>query len=154
MSSETSPDLSQLVIATHFFDDYSESNLTMLCCQISGELIAAQTSLCSRHSTEDQPPLSLPPAKLTRLALVFRGGCKFATKAENAGRAGWGGLVILDNQNNTRVSKISGLRSALTENMTVIFLLKTEADILLRLMSGSDKRNVSITGGIITGLGW
>ena len=62
--------------------------------------------------------------------------------------------MILDNQNNTRVSKISGVRSALTENIPVIFLLKTEADILLRLMSGSDKRNVSITGGIKTGLGW
>ena len=113
--------------------------------------MAAQTSLCSRHSTEDQPPPSLSRAQVTRLALVFRGGCKFATKAENAGRAGWDGLVILDNQNNTRVSKISGLRSALTDNMTVIFLLKTEADILLRLMAGSDKRNVSITGGIRAG---
>ena len=108
--------------------------------------MASQTSLCSRHSTEVQPPL--PPAQGTRLALVFRGGCKFATKAENAVRAGWGGLVILDNQNNTRVDKISGTRSAITDTIPVIFLLKTEADILLRLMSGYEARNVSITGGI------
>ena len=108
--------------------------------------MASQTSLCSRHVTEVQPPLS--PTKVPRLALVFRGGCKFATKAENAGRAGWGGLVILDNQNNTRVDKISGTRSAITDTIPVIFLLKTEADILLRLMSGYEARNVSITGGI------
>ena len=108
--------------------------------------MASQTSLCSRHNTEVQHPLS--SAKVPRLALVFRGGCKFATKAENAGRAGWGGLLILDNQNNTRVDKISGTRSAITDTIPVIFLLKTEADILLRLMSGYEARNVSITGGI------
>ena len=52
---------------------------------------------------QQPPPLpSLAQPNRTRLALVFRGGCKFATKAENAARAGWGGLVILDNQNNTR----------------------------------------------------
>ena len=91
------------------------------CCQISGELVASQTSLCSRHGTEVQPPLS--PTKVPRLALVFRGGCKFATKAENAVRAGWDGLVILDSENNTRVSKISGLRersSQAVENPPVI----------------------------------
>ena len=48
----------------------------------------------------------------------------------------------------SRVSKISGTRSSLTDNIPVIFLLKTEADILLGLMAGSDKRNVSITGGV------
>ena len=48
----------------------------------------------------------------------------------------------------SRVSKISGTRSSLTDNIPVIFLLKTEADILLGLMAGSDKRNVSITGGL------
>ena len=78
------------------------------------------------HSSLCGPTSVLPPSDLTprlALALVFRGGCKFATKAENAVRAGWDGLVILDSENNTRVSKISGPRqrfSQAVENPPII----------------------------------
>ena len=52
----------------------------------------------------------------------------------------------------TQPGYISSVRSSLTDKLPVIFLLKTEADILVRLMAGQDKRNVSITGG--TEAGW
>ena len=81
-----------------------------------------------------------------RFALVTRGGCKFATKAENAVREGFSGVVILDNQNTTNVNKISGSRSALTDGIPVIFLLQTEANLLIKLMEEEDRRNISITG--------
>ena len=113
MRRDLRPDPPQLVIA------FSPLLLTAYCCQISGELVDTHSSLCGPTSV--LPPTNLSPR--LALALVFRGGCKFATKAENAVRAGWDGLVILDSENNTRVSKISGLRersSQAVENPPVI----------------------------------
>ena len=98
-----------------------------------------ESTMCSRPSEGEQLP--------DRLALVLRGGCKFSLKAENAALGGFRGVVILDNQNTTNVNKISGLRSALTDDIPVIFLLKTEADLLTDLMAESDNRSISITGG-------
>ena len=79
-------------------------------------------------------------------AVVSRGDCKFSVKAEFAARAGYKGLIILDNKNNTTVEKISGVRSLYTDNLTVIFLLKDQADILQNILSKESVVTVSITG--------
>ena len=79
-------------------------------------------------------------------AVVTRGDCKFSVKAEFAARAGYRGLIILDNKNNTNVEKISGVRSLYTDNLPVIFLLQDQADILESILSKESVVRASIAG--------
>ena len=106
-------------------------------------LVGNRGTMCNTTSQGESPTTG----DTDRFALVTRGGCKFATKAENAVREGFSGVVILDNQNTTNVNKISGSRSALTDGIPVIFLLQTEANLLIKLMEEEDRRNISIAGG-------
>ena len=81
-----------------------------------------------------------------QFAVVRRGVCKFAVKVETAVKAGFDGVVILDDQNNTEVKRISGARTSLTENVPVVFLLRKEATILAKLLAESPNRTATIQG--------
>ena len=81
-----------------------------------------------------------------QIAVIRRGVCKFAEKVETAVKAGFEGVVILDDQNNTDVKRISGQKTSLTENVPVVFLLRKEADILKRLLAESPNITATIQG--------
>jgi len=108
--------------------------------EISGHLVQIEDFMCN-----------LPANHLThtiingnQFAVIRRGVCKFATKVETAVKAGFDGVVILDDQNDTDVQRISGLKTSLTENVPVVFLLRKEANILKRLLAESSNMTATI----------
>lgn len=108
--------------------------------EVSGHLVQIEDFMCSLpnnhvdHSATDGK----------QFAVIRRGVCKFSTKVETAVKAGFDGVVILDDQNNTEVERISGIKTPLTERVPVVFLLQQEAAILARLLAESS----NITGKI------
>ena len=120
--------------------------LSNLLFQISGVLNDTKSTFCS-SSTSSLP--SSQKASTKRIAVVLRGECKFAKKAENAAKDGYKGLIILDTETNTNVERISGVRSLLTDNIAVVFLLRNEANILQELLSKSPNRTATLSGIIL-----
>ena len=114
--------------------------------QISGVLNDTKSTFCT-SSTSSLP--SSQTSSTQRIAVVLRGECKFAKKAENAAKDGYKGLIILDTETNTNVERISGVRSLLTDNIAVVFLLRNEASILQELLSKSPNRTATLSGIIL-----
>ena len=113
--------------------------------QITGQLNFTRSTLCTSSSTS--VPSSSDTSNIPkRLAVVYRGDCKFAVKAENAAKEGYKGVIVLDTQISTKVDRISGVRSLLTDNIPVIFLLKNEANILENLLRENPNRTATISG--------
>ena len=123
---------------------FLSSNLLFF--QISGVLNDTKSTFCS-SSTSSLP--SSQKASTKRIAVVLRGECKFAKKAENAAKDGYKGLIILDTETNTNVERISGVRSLLTDSIAVVFLLRNEANILQELLSKSPNRTATLSGIIL-----
>jgi len=110
--------------------------------EISGVLNDTKSTFCTSSTS------SLPSSQTSltlRIAVVLRGECKFAKKAENAAKDGYKGLIILDTETNTNVERISGVRSLLTDNIAVVFLLRNEATILQELLSKSPNRTATLS---------
>jgi len=108
--------------------------------EITGHLFQLEEFLCSssfKNAVQKND-------KGNQFAVVRRGVCKFVTKVENAVKAGFDGVVILDSQNDTDVKRISGEKTSLTENVPVIFLLHKEANILKRLLAESQNLSAVI----------
>ena len=105
-----------------------------------------KSTFCS-SSTSSLP--SSQKASTKNIAVVLRGECKFAKKAENAAKDGYKGLIILDTETNTNVERISGVRSLLTDSIAVVFLLRNEANILQELLSKSPNRTATLSGIIL-----
>jgi len=80
-----------------------------------------------------------------RIAVVQRGECKFSVKAENAAREGYQGIIILDTKEDTKVDRISGIKSLLTDSIPVVFLLHNEAMILQDLLREYPNRTATIS---------
>lgn len=106
--------------------------------KLTGRLYLLDTLMCSTPTTlllyslgvarrrgfvEDDP-------QVLRFAVITRGGCRFAKKAENAARAGFDGVIILDDQEDTETKHISGDHTEVLNQVPVLFLLKKEAQIL------------------------
>ena len=75
-----------------------------------------------------------------RFALAQRGGCEFLTKALFAQSAGYDGIIILDNQEDTPFTRIIYERTnnrAFFVRIPVIFLLQNEVDVIEKLPLGS-----------------
>ena len=102
--------------------------------------------MCTSSSTSLPTSSSKSNDLPKKLAVVFRGDCKFAVKAENAAKEGYDGLIVLDTSTNTKVDRISGVRSLVTDNIPVIFLLKNEANILENLLTENPNRTATISG--------
>ena len=77
---------------------------------------------------------------------VDRGGCKFTEKAVLAALAGYNGVIILDNKNNTGVRKISGDHVSRLDRIPVLFLLKKEAEIFRSLLKENPNMKIMIEG--------
>ena len=114
--------------------------------QITGQLNFTKSTLCTSSSTSLPTSSSDENNLPKKLAIVFRGDCKFALKAENAAKEGYAGLIVLDTSTNTNVDRISGVRSLVTDNIPVIFLLKNEANILENLLTENPNRTATISG--------
>ena len=110
--------------------------------QISGHLVQIEDFMCNLPNNY----LAHNSAHGNQFAVIRRGVCKFAEKVETAVKAGFEGVVILDDQNNTDVKRISGLKTSLTENVPVVFLLRKEAAILKRLLAESPNITATIQG--------
>ena len=75
-----------------------------------------------------------------RFALAQRGGCEFLTKALFAQSAGYDGIIILDNQEDTPFTRIIYERTnnrAFFVRIPVIFLLQNEVEAIEKLPLGS-----------------
>jgi len=154
---ETKITKSRVPILSVFHEDGSRTVLTALPAtfgmpiinetKVSGRLILLPSNLCSA-----QPNVRLRPWLLswrsgveTKLfAAVRRGGCRFAKKALHAANAGFAGLVILDDQEDTDTPRISGTHSPNLDSFPVIFLLKTEARILEKHLMESSSLSIAI----------
>jgi len=112
--------------------------------EITGQLNFTRSTLCTSSSTS-VPSSSDTNNLAKRLAVVYRGDCKFAVKAENAAKEGYKGVIVLDTQISTKVDRISGVRSLMTDNIPVIFLLKNEANILENLLRENPNRTATIS---------
>lgn len=108
--------------------------------EISGHLVQIEDFMCNLPNNY----LAHNSAGGNQIAVIRRGVCKFAEKVETAVKAGFEGVVILDDQNNTDVKRISGQKTSLTENVPVVFLLRKEADILKRLLAESPNITATI----------
>ncbi|XP_059097516.1 uncharacterized protein LOC131891859 [Tigriopus californicus] len=76
---------------------------------------------------EIAPPYSIIRMSYLHLfAVIERGECKFIEKVKHAQEAGYEGAIILDNQDHSGFSRITGDDASIT--IPVIFLLKDEAD--------------------------
>lgn len=109
--------------------------------KVEGRLVMVPSSLCS---VPDRPAGRMVHAENTILAAVHRGGCKFAQKALNAARAGFSGLVIMDDAEDTDTPLISGSHSKDLNKFPVIFLLRTEARILERHLKEANMHNLAV----------
>jgi len=154
---ETKVTKSRVPILSVFHEDGSRTVLTALPAtfgmpirnetKMSGQLVLLPSSLCSA-----QPNVRLRPWLLSwrsgvetnLFAAVRRGGCRFAKKALHAANAGFAGLVILDDQDNTDTPRISGTHSTTLDSFPVIFLLKTEARILEKHLMETSSLSVTI----------
>jgi len=113
--------------------------------ELSGRLVQVEDFMCSLPRNNNIFHSSLDGKQF---AVVRRGVCKFAVKVETAVKAGFDGVVILDDQNNTEVKRISGKRSSLTENIPVVFLLRKEATILAKLLAETPNRTATIQDSV------
>lgn len=107
--------------------------------EVSGHLVQIEDFMCNLPNNHFEHGATSG----NMFAVVRRGVCKFSTKVETAVKAGFEGVVILDDQNNTDVKRISGVKTSLTENVPVVFLLRKEAAILKRLLAES--QNITAT---------
>jgi len=115
--------------------------------KVSGQLVLLPSSLCSAQPNVRLRPwfLSWRSGVETKLfAAVRRGGCRFAKKALHAANAGFAGLVILDDQEDTDTPRISGTHATSLDSFPVIFLLKTEARILEKHLMETSSLSVAI----------
>ena len=119
-------------------------NYTSHLFQVTGILNDTKGTLCVPKSNPLSPKAYLPNS--VRIAVVQRGDCKFSKKAENAAREGYQGIIILDTKEDTRVDRISGVKSLLTDTMPVVFLLHNEALILQDLLREYPNRTATISG--------
>lgn len=110
--------------------------------QVSGHLVQIEDFMCNLPNNHFEHGATSG----NMFAVVRRGVCKFSTKVETAVKAGFEGVVILDDQNNTDVKRISGVKTSLTENVPVVFLLRKEAAILKRLLAESQNITATIQG--------
>ena len=111
--------------------------------QVTGLLVDTKSTFCSSKSSL---PSHLVDISSFKIAVVLRGECKFSKKAENAAREEYQGVIILDTMENTNVDRISGVRSLITDNIPVVFLLQNEALILRDLLKESPNRTATISG--------
>jgi len=107
--------------------------------EVSGRLVQIEDFMCNLPNNHFEHGATTG----NMFAVIRRGVCKFSTKVETAVKAGFEGVVILDDQNNTDVKRISGVKTSLTENVPVVFLLRKEAAILKRLLAES--QNITAT---------
>ena len=118
------------IIIANSKNDFLIKPLFLLNFQINGMLknIKNQTSQFCEMIQYD-PNLS------GSFAMVERGGCEFLTKALNAQTAGYEGLIILDNKNNTSFTRIvyGNNNRAYFIRIPVVFLLHSEAQIIKKL---------------------
>ena len=108
--------------------------------QVTGLLNDTKSTFCVYKPSKAH--LSQSP----RIAVVQRGECKFSVKAENAAREGYQGIIILDTKEDTKVDRISGIKSLLTDSIPVVFLLHNEAIILQDLLKEYPNRTATISG--------
>jgi len=118
--------------------------------KISGRVeFASPPTLCSSSRTIASSHVtslgssSSPGAHRTFVA-VDRGGCKFTEKAALAAAIGYGGVVVMDNKNDTNVKKISGDHLPNLERIPVIFLLKKDAEIFRNLLMENPNMKIMI----------
>ena len=107
---------------------------------MTGLVNDTKSTFCVSPSQKGHLPHSLG------IAVVQRGECKFSKKAENAAREGYQGIIILDTKENTKVDRISGVKSLLTDSIPVVFLLHNEALILQDLLKENPNRTATISG--------
>jgi len=144
-------------ILSVFHDDGSRTVLTALPAtfglklrndtKVTGQLVLLPSSMCSPQPSIHLRPwlLSWRGGKESKLfAAVRRGGCRFAKKALHAANAGFAGLVILDDQDDTSTPRISGKHSSALDSFPTIFLLKTEAKILEKHLLEDTSLSVAI----------
>jgi len=110
--------------------------------EVTGLLVDTKSTFCSSKSSL---PSHLVDISSFKIAVVLRGECKFSKKAENAAREEYQGVIILDTMENTNVDRISGVRSLITDNIPVVFLLQNEALILRDLLKESPNRTATIS---------
>jgi len=91
---------------------------------------------------------------LKLIGIVKRGMCTFSTKAENALADGFDGIIILDNLENTSVKFILGNNKEKLKNFPVVFMRKTEADILEKLVLKNGAADTIITIQDSTSVNW
>ena len=111
--------------------------------QVTGLLNDTKSTFCVSNSPNSQKA-HLSPSP--RIAVVQRGECKFSVKAVNAAWEGYHGIIILDTKEDTRVDRISGVKSLLTDSIPVVFLLHNEAMILQDLLREYPNRTATISG--------
>lgn len=130
---------SRTPIVSIYHDDGSRTVLTAIPASF-GMIISNTTKVSGRLYLLDSLMCSPSPILLYSLepvdhigsfAVISRGGCRFAEKAENAAKAGFTGVIILDDQEDTDTKHISGKHTELLEKVPVIFLLRKEARILM-----------------------
>lgn len=107
--------------------------------EVTGLVNDTKSTFCVSPSQKGHLPHSLG------IAVVQRGECKFSKKAENAAREGYQGIIILDTKENTKVDRISGVKSLLTDSIPVVFLLHNEALILQDLLKENPNRTATIS---------
>lgn len=119
-------------------------NYTSNLFQVTGLLNDTKSTFCVPKSNYPSQKANLPNS--VRIAVVQRGDCKFSKKAENAAREGYQGIIILDTKEDTKVDRISGVKSLMTDSMPVVFLLHNEALILQELLKEYPNRTATISG--------
>jgi len=110
--------------------------------EVTGLLNDTKSTFCVSNSPNSQKA-HLSPSP--RIAVVQRGECKFSVKAVNAAWEGYHGIIILDTKEDTKVDRISGVKSLLTDSIPVVFLLHNEAMILQDLLKEYPNRTATIS---------